>query len=78
MLESTKPRNEVTGTGLAPGEIAPGTRIEVWCCSLGKWTGGFEAVALGEQGWLVLRLSDRSELPLRMAADRVRRAPAHR
>ena len=55
-------------------QVQPGTGVDVWCRSLGKWSGGFTAVDLDDQGWRVLRTSDGAELPVRFHETEVRPA----
>jgi hypothetical protein len=53
--------------------VAPGDEVEIWCRSLGTWSNGFVAVDLGQDGWQVLRRSDRTRLPVRFPDAQVRR-----
>jgi hypothetical protein len=53
--------------------IAPGTPVEVRTGYDRSWAGGFEVLAVTQEGYVLRRLSDGSELPHTFTADDVRR-----
>ena len=52
--------------------IEPGTRVEVRSRYDGRWGRGFEIAGVGDEGYLIKRLSDDTVLPRAFGADEVR------
>ena len=53
--------------------LKPGSRVEVRRRFDGEWSRGFEIAEVGPSGYRVLRLSDRSLLPVEFAFEEIRR-----
>jgi hypothetical protein len=52
--------------------IPVGTSVDVKNRYIGTWSSGFEIAGLGEEGYLIRRLSDGSVLPDVLAFDEIR------
>lgn len=55
------------------GKLEPGTEVEVRSSFDRRWTGGFEVIRLGEQGYRLRRMSDGETLPGFFPPDDVRK-----
>lgn len=54
--------------------LAPGTKVEVRRRLDQRWAQGFEVIEAVDGGYRIRRLSDRTELPVVIGSDEVRRA----
>lgn len=60
-------------SGRPSATLLPGTPVEVRNRFDGTWSRGFEVVSHDDDGYRILRHSDRSVLPVALPADDVRR-----
>lgn len=58
---------------LDPRRLTPGTRVEVRSRFDQRWAQGFEVIEPTDTGYRVRRLSDRTELPVAIDAEDVRK-----
>ncbi len=79
MAPSLSPRTSPAAPPAGATErIRPSADVEVWCRSLNTWSAGFVALDVSEEGWRVMRRSDRSVLPVRFSPAEIRPARSSR
>jgi len=52
--------------------LTEGSAVDVWCPSIGDWSGGFDIERIDDGAVVVRRISDGQVLPVAFPLDRVR------